>query len=94
MKVTTLKLDIFFMTDMHVSASLGVHFCVTTFTSLEVCVCVCVVKAGLTVCCRAAIGQRAQINNHAVQTDVELPSRYNRAFVLRLQHQTQLDVLH
>lgn len=52
------------------------------------------IKAGLTVCCRAAVGQRAQINNHAVQTDVELASCYNRAFVLRLQHQTQLDVLH
>lgn len=54
----------------------------------------CVVKVGLTVCCCAAIGQRAQINNHAVQTDVELASRYNWSFVLRLQHQTQLDVLH
>ena len=51
-------------------------------------------EAGLTVCCRAAIGQRSQINSHAVQTDVELASRYNRAFVLRLQDQTELQILH
>lgn len=70
-----------------------VLLCVITFISAWLCVCVCV-KAGLTVCCCAAIGQRAQINNHAVQTDVELSSCYNQAFVLRLQHQTELDVLH
>lgn len=68
--------------------------CLFICCCMRVCVSVCVVKVGLTVCCRAAIGQRAQINNHAVQTDVELASCYNRSFVLRLQHQTQLDVLH
>lgn len=70
----------------------------TSLLPCNVYVCVhvraCASKAGLTVCCRAAIGQRAQINNHAVQADVELASRHNRSFVLRLQHQTQLHVLH
>ena len=68
------------------------HECLSVYLLLHTSV--CVGKVGLTVCCSAAIGQRAQINNHAVQTDVELASCYNRSFVLRLQHQTQLDVLH
>lgn len=84
------------ITDMYVHHCKCIYYMLLTslLFSMCVCLCVCVVKAELTLCCRAAIGQGAQINNHAVQTDVELASRYNRSFVLRLQHQTQLDVLH